>query len=155
MAKRPTYESVKRLARSRGMEYLDTLPDVIPAGKVLVHNHATVQHPLNMGGFRAWLSPKRNALNLVPCSCSWVKSLGVHYRIGHAPPSVDLKVFENRLRRTAARRGFVLQKSRRRDEKAIDFGGYMLTDARTNTPVMGADPFAYSADLDAVAAFLG
>jgi hypothetical protein len=35
----------------------------------------------------------------------------------------DDKVRENRLRRMAQRRGMQLQKSRRRDPNAIDFGG--------------------------------
>lgn len=41
---------------------------------------------------------------------------------------MSAKVLENRLRRTAARRGFTLAKSRRRDPKAFDFGQYTLTD---------------------------
>lgn len=36
------------------------------------------------------------------------------------------KARENRIRRTADRRGFVLVKSRRRDPKALDFGLYLL-----------------------------
>lgn len=65
------------------------------------------------------------------------------------------KVRENRLRRMAARRGYTLQKSRRRDPLALDFGGYMLIDAGTNRAVCGGSPYAYAADLDDVAAFLG
>jgi hypothetical protein len=38
----------------------------------------------------------------------------------------EQKVRENRLRRVAARRGLRLVKSRRRDEKALDFGRYWL-----------------------------
>jgi hypothetical protein len=66
----------------------------------------------------------------------------------------DLKVRENKLRRIAQRRHLILKKSPRRDPGAIDFGGYMLVDAQTNTVVMGSDSYAYSADLDQVAAFL-
>ena len=36
------------------------------------------------------------------------------------------KVEENRLRRVAARRGYELHKSRRRDPKASDYGKYVL-----------------------------
>ena len=39
------------------------------------------------------------------------------------------KVKENRLRRTAERRGLQLTKSRRRDPRALDFGKYWLSDA--------------------------
>lgn len=65
------------------------------------------------------------------------------------------KVLENRLRRIAERRGLQLLKSRRRDPGAIDFRGFMLVDASTNTVVLGSSPFAYSAGLDEVRAHLG
>lgn len=64
------------------------------------------------------------------------------------------KVRENRLRRMAERQGLRLEKSRRRDPHALDYGGFMLTDPATNGVVMGADPFAYSADLDQVEEWL-
>jgi hypothetical protein len=65
------------------------------------------------------------------------------------------KVMENRLRRIAERRGLQLLKSRRRDVNAIDYGGFMLVDGSTNSAVLGAGPYAYSADLDDVRRFLG
>lgn len=43
------------------------------------------------------------------------------------------KVRENRLRRAAERQGLQLQKSRRRDPRAWDFGTYSLVSVRTNT----------------------
>lgn len=64
------------------------------------------------------------------------------------------KVRENRLRRMAERRGIRIEKSRRRDPKALDFGGYMLIDAATNGAIMGASPYAYSASLDEVEQWL-
>jgi len=64
------------------------------------------------------------------------------------------KTRENRVRRMAERQGLVLQKSRRRDERAIDFGGYMLVDAKANFVVMGAEGHAYSATLDQVEEWL-
>jgi hypothetical protein len=39
------------------------------------------------------------------------------------------KVRENKLRRMAERQGLRLQKSRRRDPRALDFGTYRLVDA--------------------------
>ncbi|MBN9053121.1 MAG: hypothetical protein J0H80_04940 [Rhizobiales bacterium] len=66
----------------------------------------------------------------------------------------EMKVRENKLRRMAERQGMILQKSRRRDPRAIDFGGYMLVDAKTNAVVMGADPNAYSATIEQVEAWL-
>jgi hypothetical protein len=40
---------------------------------------------------------------------------------------------ENRARRIAERRGYRLEKSRRRDPRATDYGRYQLIDAATNT----------------------
>jgi hypothetical protein len=64
------------------------------------------------------------------------------------------KARENRIRRTAERRGYRLEKSRRRDPLAVDFGGYMLIHARLNAVVLGSDPVAYTATLDEVEAAL-
>ena len=63
---------------------------------------------------------------------------------------MGVKVRENRLRRVAARRGYRLMKCRRRDEKALGFGGYKLVDARTNSAIAGAHPYEFSATLDDV-----
>lgn len=60
------------------------------------------------------------------------------------------KVRENRLRRVAERRGLRLEKSRRRDPQAIDFGGFMLIDNYMNCVVSGGNPYAYSLSLDDV-----
>jgi hypothetical protein len=52
------------------------------------------------------------------------------------------KVRDNRLRRIAERRGMKLTRSRRRDPKALDYGLYWLTDARTGemvSPEVGVD----------------
>ncbi len=47
------------------------------------------------------------------------------------------KIRENRLRRMAARQGLRLVKSRRRDERATDYGMCWLVDLRTNTVEVG------------------
>jgi len=57
---------------------------------------------------------------------------------------------ENRLRRVLARRGYRLEKSRRRDQQAIDYGGYMIIETSTNSAILGASPHPYSATLDEV-----
>ena len=44
---------------------------------------------------------------------------------------------ENRLRRMAKRQGLMLRKSRRRDERAYDFGQFWLIDGRHNVLVFG------------------
>jgi hypothetical protein len=47
--------------------------------------------------------------------------------------SIADKARENRLRRMAERQGLLLQKSRRRDRRALSFGTYWLVDPYTNT----------------------
>lgn len=64
------------------------------------------------------------------------------------------KVRENRLRRMAERQGLRLEKSRRRDPRALDYGGYMIVRAATNTVEAGGHPQPYSLDLDAAERFL-
>ena len=64
------------------------------------------------------------------------------------------KVRENRLRRMAARQGLVLKKSRRRDPRALGYGGYMLVDAFTNSVVAGELDSPRALTLDDVEAYL-
>jgi len=64
------------------------------------------------------------------------------------------RVEENRLRRVALRRGMHIEKSRRRDERALDFNGYMLIDNDTNGVILGGSPYAFSADLEAIRKYL-
>lgn len=67
----------------------------------------------------------------------------------------DDKVRENRIRRIAARRGFTLKKSPRRDPDAIDFNGFMLFDSyHEQTCYLGRDRFPFDATLDQVEAYL-
>lgn len=53
--------------------------------------------------------------------------------------ATDEKVRENRLRRMADRQGLRLVKSRRRDPRAIDYGGWMIVDVVTNGIVAGTE----------------
>ncbi len=64
------------------------------------------------------------------------------------------KVKENRLRRMADRQGLRLLKSRRRDPRAYDFGGYMLVDHQTGGADFGSNPLPYSLSLDDVEMYL-
>jgi hypothetical protein len=48
------------------------------------------------------------------------------------------KVRENRLRRMAERQGLRLEKSRRRDPRALDYGSYALFDLETGDAKAGA-----------------
>ena len=64
-------------------------------------------------------------------------------------------VRENRLRRMAKRQGLRLEKSRRRDPRALDYGGYWLIDGpssnggnwRARTVIVGGE---YGVDLDTI-----
>ncbi len=64
------------------------------------------------------------------------------------------KVMENRFRRALARRGYSLQKSRRRDPRALDYGGYMIIDPGTNSVIAGGSPREFSMSLSEVEAWL-
>lgn len=58
------------------------------------------------------------------------------------------KIRENRIRRAAQRQGLALMKSRRRDERAYDYGTYMLIDAQTNAVVAYRMQSGYGMNLD-------
>jgi hypothetical protein len=65
------------------------------------------------------------------------------------------KARENRLRRMARRQGLDLQKSRRRDPRALDYGGYQLIDRGSNSLVFGEiAETTFGASLDDIEAFL-
>ena len=66
---------------------------------------------------------------------------------------VDLKIYENRLRRMAARQSLTLMKSRTRDQRATTYGGYMIVDQENNV-VAGGHPSAYSLSIDGAERFL-
>jgi hypothetical protein len=59
---------------------------------------------------------------------------------------------DNRLRRVALRRGFILRKSGMKDPQATNYNGYMITRADTGLIVLGQ---GYGASVDDVAEFLG
>jgi hypothetical protein len=60
------------------------------------------------------------------------------------------KIRENRLRRAAQRQGLQLQKSRRRDTRAYDWGTYQLVDPYTNTLVAYGGRSGYGLSLDEI-----
>jgi hypothetical protein len=70
----------------------------------------------------------------------------------------DRKVYENRLRRVAYRQGYRLEKSRRRDERAITFGLYRLVDLMTGdiigTGLLENGPGGFGLELSDVAGCL-
>jgi hypothetical protein len=63
------------------MLYLEVVPDVVPRGVVLVHNHVTPHtRQFGVGGFRAWFE-LANPKELEVCPCDWAPELGKHYRV--------------------------------------------------------------------------
>jgi hypothetical protein len=55
------------------MAYLATRPRLIPAGRVLVHNHTRHSKvtKVNLNGFRAWYQKPNETLE--PCKCGWAR----------------------------------------------------------------------------------
>lgn len=47
-----------------------------------------------------------------------------------------------------------MEKTRRRDEGALDFNGWMLIDIRTNSVLLGGSPWPYSATLNDIEAYM-
>jgi hypothetical protein len=67
-----------------------------------------------------------------------------------------LEVRESRARRAAARQGLRLEKSRRRDHRASDFGTFRLIDIETNAlAVWAPSPDSYGLTLDEIESTLG
>jgi len=64
------------------------------------------------------------------------------------------KVRENRIRRVAARQRLRLERSRRRDPRAVDYGRYQLIDIDSNIVVLGGGQHPYSVTLDEIAEYL-
>jgi hypothetical protein len=60
------------------------------------------------------------------------------------------KIRENRLRRMAERQGLRLEKSRRRDKRAYDYGTYQLIDPYTNALVASGNQHGYGLSLDEI-----
>jgi hypothetical protein len=63
----------------RRMHYLTSLKDVVPPGRVVVHNKVRPSIRLRLGwsGFRAWHQKLNDTL--VVCACGWGPKFGTHY----------------------------------------------------------------------------
>ena len=70
----------QREVGANDIDYLEEIPTVIPAGKILVHNNVVPARRIGSRGFRIWYaSPDSN--KYVVCQCDWAPDLGKHYRI--------------------------------------------------------------------------
>lgn len=65
-------------------EYLLRIPkpEDVPAGKVVVHNQVRRTRQLGSRGFRAWLQPASESVEV--CPCDWAPELNQHYRMVRA-----------------------------------------------------------------------
>ena len=64
------------------------------------------------------------------------------------------KVREDRLRAAAQRQGYEIRRSRRRDPRAVDYGGYMIVDPRTNSIEAGGLGDGYQMSINDVERWL-
>jgi hypothetical protein len=77
-------------------------------------------------------------------------TLRYNFRHGLEARVTAEKIRENKLRRMAERQGLRLEKSRRRDERAYDYGTYQLVDPYTNTLVASGHQHGYGLSLDEI-----
>jgi hypothetical protein len=65
--------SVSQYVIEIDMCYLATKPRMVPAGRVLVHNHTKHSKvtKVNLNGFRAWYQKPNETL--MPCKCGWAR----------------------------------------------------------------------------------
>jgi hypothetical protein len=75
------HDDPQPLAQSSGSRIWLPLPDKLPKGHVLVHNHIkhTVDMPDGLNGFRCWTQDMDNKEELIRCGCGW-RSVE-HYRV--------------------------------------------------------------------------
>lgn len=66
------------------------------------------------------------------------------------PTNNEDKIRENRLRRAAERQGLRLEKSRRRDPRASEYGTYHLVNVQTNTLAARGMSGGYGLNLDEI-----
>lgn len=64
------------------------------------------------------------------------------------------KVRENRLRAAARRQGYQIVKSRRRDPRAPDYGGYMIVNPHNNSAEVGGMGDSFQMTIDDVEKWL-
>src|ERR1700759_4335963 len=80
-----THRGRRRRAWSRAMrlEYVEQIPDPIPEGKILVHNHVSASPYNGNRGFRVWLATPND--EFVECPCWFAPQLAKHYRVASHP----------------------------------------------------------------------
>jgi hypothetical protein len=64
--------------------YPRRIPERIPDGMVLVHNHVRPRPGQGWNGFRFWLQKIDDSPLVVPCACGWAPEVGQHFRVARA-----------------------------------------------------------------------
>lgn len=72
--------NIEQLLQVLGIDYLSDVPDTVPTGTWVVHNHVRPARSLGERGFRAWLTAP-DADRYEQCGCTWASHLGEHYRV--------------------------------------------------------------------------
>jgi len=58
------------LQNQNQMNYITEIPETLPSGEILVHNHVRAVAPLGRNGFRAWTEPLDPARHF-GCDCEF------------------------------------------------------------------------------------
>jgi len=69
------------------LDYLSAIPELIPLGKVVVHNRVRPTRKLGSRGFRAWIDVPCDKYE--KCSCGWAPELKEHYRVVEVRQMMD------------------------------------------------------------------
>lgn len=67
-------KTVKAAVEKRTTRYIRSIPKAIPAGKIVCHNGAMPETPVQppgMNGFRVWLDDEAKSDEYGPCNCGW------------------------------------------------------------------------------------
>jgi hypothetical protein len=83
IAHRKNAADFARQSAVHNLHYCQSIPLTIPAGRVLVHNHAVPMPMLGLNGFRAWTQVMNERLELCHCKFGGCREadLHKHYRV--------------------------------------------------------------------------
>jgi hypothetical protein len=85
-ARRKLFADFKGASGVHNLDYCRSIPQTIPARRVLVHNQVAPEPTLGLNGFRAWTQVMNDKLE--PCHCKFGgcenAELHKHYRVRRA-----------------------------------------------------------------------
>jgi hypothetical protein len=71
----------RKRARQRPADYPAAIPDRLPPGSIIVHNHVKPAQRQGTRGFQFWIAKLGDDDRYVACKCDWAPHLGKHYRV--------------------------------------------------------------------------